>query len=113
MNSICGPPPEFSENGSGVLGAHPLYITPTPIKPSETTFSSLPPIHIFEDHVGSSEVQGEVSQISQSCPMPSTSYFTPVKSREFPVASMEERRKWFDPYWLDHAVEDAIMVLKS
>jgi hypothetical protein len=114
MNSICGPPPELTENGSGVLGAHPVYTTPTPTptKPSKTTFNSLPPMHIFEDHPSSSEVKGEVSQTSQSCPSPSTSYFTPVLSHKFPVALKEEKRNIFFPYWSDQAVEDAIKVLE-
>ncbi|KAJ3700493.1 hypothetical protein LUZ61_004198 [Rhynchospora tenuis] len=107
MDSICGPPPELSENGSGVLGAHPMYTTPTPIEPPEVTFNSLPPIHIFEDQGSSSEVKGDVSLISQSCPLPSTSYFTPVQTRKFPVVLREEK-KYFDPYWPDQAVEDAI-----
>ncbi|KAJ4814037.1 DIS3-like exonuclease 2 [Rhynchospora pubera] len=112
MDSICGPPPELSENGSGVLGAHPMYTTPTPtptpLEPPEVTFNSLPPIHIFEDHASSSEVKGEeVSQISQSCPLPSTSYFTPVQSRKFRAVSREEKKKYFDSYWPDQAAEDA------
>ncbi|KAJ3695816.1 hypothetical protein LUZ60_001193 [Juncus effusus] len=101
-DSICGPPPEFSENGNGVLGAFPIYTTPP--KASNITFNSLPQMELAEGIDDSAEIKGESSQISQSCPLPSSA---PTQSREF-NAGLKEGKKCFDPHWPEQAVNDAI-----
>ncbi|KAJ0988407.1 hypothetical protein J5N97_006763 [Dioscorea zingiberensis] len=96
MGGVCGPVPDWLENGNGA------GLNGCPVK----GFNSLPIMYINNNDGLIKPPPGfsppEVMKISRSCPLPTQS--SHIKSSPQNM----EKKKCFPPYWSDDAVEDAI-----
>ncbi|KAH7683826.1 Exoribonuclease II protein [Dioscorea alata] len=96
MDGVCGPAPEWVENGS--VGGLNVY----PVK----GFNSLPVMHINSNsgiiRPPPAFPPPEVMKISRSCPLPAPSPHTKSLPKKM------ENKNYFSPYWSHDAVEDAI-----